>query len=175
MFSVYTFDLWISQGLRVSTLCTIQNWSVTLQSALPVLGFSSPSLTNWRLSRTAALLSAFSTHTQKKPTYNLRSRLRYSTVSKESACNTGDPGSIPLLGRSPGEGNGNPLQDSCLENPMDREAWQATVHGVTRVGYDLPANPSLVKSHQIRIVSQTLKLGSRVLGSISITIPSKVI
>ena len=46
--------------------------------------------------------------------------------------NTGDSGSIPRSGRSPGEGNGNPLQDSCLENPTDREAWWATVHGVTK-------------------------------------------
>ena len=51
---------------------------------------------------------------------------------KASACNVGDPGSIPGLGRSPGEGNGNPLQYSCLENPMDRGAWQATVHGVSK-------------------------------------------
>ena len=51
---------------------------------------------------------------------------------KASAYNVGDPGSIPGLGRSPGEGNGNPLQYSCLENSMDREAWQATVHGVTK-------------------------------------------
>ena len=51
---------------------------------------------------------------------------------KASACNAGDPGSIPGLGRSPGEGNGNPLQYSCLENAMDRGAWQATVHGVTK-------------------------------------------
>ena len=49
-----------------------------------------------------------------------------------SACNAGDPGSIPGLGRSPGEGNGNPLQYSCLENPMDRGAWRATVHGVAK-------------------------------------------
>ena len=49
---------------------------------------------------------------------------------KESACNEGDPGSIPGLRRSPGEGNGSPLQFSCLENPMDRGAWWATVHGV---------------------------------------------
>ena len=42
---------------------------------------------------------------------------------KESACNAGDPGSVPGSGRSPGEGNGNPLQYSCLENPMDRGAW----------------------------------------------------
>ena len=50
---------------------------------------------------------------------------------KESACNAGDPGSISELGRSPGEENGNPLQYSCLENSMDREAWRASVHEVT--------------------------------------------
>ena len=50
---------------------------------------------------------------------------------KESSCSAGDPDSIPGLGRSPGEGNGNPLQYSCLENPMDRGAWWAAVHGVT--------------------------------------------
>ena len=49
----------------------------------------------------------------------------------ESACNVGDPGSIPGLGISPGEGDGNPLQHSCLENPMDRRAWQATVHRIS--------------------------------------------
>ena len=47
---------------------------------------------------------------------------------EESAHNVGELGSIPGLGRLPGEGNGNPLQYSCLENPMDREAWQATVY-----------------------------------------------
>ena len=65
----------------------------------------------------------------------------YSSVGKESACNAGDLGSIPGLGRSPGEGNGNPLQYSCLENPMDRGAWRATVHGVARVGHDLATKP----------------------------------
>ena len=50
----------------------------------------------------------------------------------ESACNSGDLGSIPGPGRFPGEGNGNPLQYSCLENPMDGEAWWATVHGVAK-------------------------------------------
>ena len=49
---------------------------------------------------------------------------------KASACNAGDPGSIPGSGRSRGEGNGNPLQYSCLENPTDRGAWRATVHRV---------------------------------------------
>ena len=52
---------------------------------------------------------------------------------KESACQAGDAGLIPGLGRSPGEGNGNPLQYSCLENPMDREAWLAIVHEVAKV------------------------------------------
>ena len=51
---------------------------------------------------------------------------------KASACNAGDLGSIPGSGRSPGEGNGNPLQYSCLENPMDGRAWWATVHGVAK-------------------------------------------
>ncbi|CAI9151880.1 unnamed protein product [Rangifer tarandus platyrhynchus] len=51
------------------------------------------------------------------------------SAGKESACNTGDLGSIPGLGRAPGEGNGNPLQCSCLENPMDRGAWQAQSMG----------------------------------------------
>jgi len=51
---------------------------------------------------------------------------------KASACNVGDLGSIPGLGRSPGEGNGNPLQYSCLVNPMDGGAWWATVHGVPK-------------------------------------------
>ena len=51
---------------------------------------------------------------------------------EEYACNVEDPGLIPRMGRSPGEPNGIPLQYSCLENPMDRGAWQATVHGVTK-------------------------------------------
>ena len=51
---------------------------------------------------------------------------------KVTACNAGDLGSIPGLGRSPGEGNGNPFQHSCLENLMDKGAWWATVHGVAK-------------------------------------------
>ena len=53
----------------------------------------------------------------------------YKKDSKEYACNAGDPGSIPGPGRSPGEGNGSPLQYSCPENRSDREAWRATVRG----------------------------------------------
>ena len=51
---------------------------------------------------------------------------------KAPAHNAGDPGSIPGSGSSPGEGNGNPLQYSCLENPMDGRTWWATVHGVAK-------------------------------------------
>ena len=58
------------------------------------------------------------------------------SYSKESACNAGDLGSIPGPGRSPGGGNCNPLQYSCLGNPMDGGAWWATVHGVVRVRHD---------------------------------------
>ena len=53
---------------------------------------------------------------------------------KESACNEGDLGLIPGLGRFPGGGHGNPFQYPCLETPMDRGAWWATVHGVTKSG-----------------------------------------
>ena len=65
----------------------------------------------------------------------------HSSVSKSSACNAGDPGSIPGSGRSPREGNGHPLQYSCPKNPMDRGAWWATVHGVARVGHNLATKP----------------------------------
>ena len=67
-------------------------------------------------------------HLRDKPTSFPRS-----SVDKEAACNTGDPGSIPELRGSPGAGNGNPLQYPCLENPMDRGAWRATLYGVARV------------------------------------------
>ena len=64
-----------------------------------------------------------------------------SSVGKASACNAGDLGLILGVGRSPGEGNGSPLQHYCLENPMDRGAWQATAHGVARVRHNLATKP----------------------------------
>ena len=67
------------------------------------------------------------------------------SVGKEPACNARDArdmGSIPGSGRSPGAGHGNPLQYSCLENPRDRGAWWATVHGVARVEHDLVTKPT---------------------------------
>ena len=62
------------------------------------------------------------------------SAISHSSVGKP-ACNAGDPGSIPGLGRSPGEGNGNPSPVFSLESSTDREAWQVTVHGVSRIGH----------------------------------------
>ena len=71
-----------------------------------------------------------SEQTPSLPSWNLESSQGFPGGSdgKENTCNAGDPGSIPGSGRSLGEGNGNPLQYSCLENPTDRGAWQATVH-----------------------------------------------
>ena len=65
----------------------------------------------------------------------------HSSVGKSSACNAGDPGLISGSGRSLGEGNGNPLQYSGLENPKDRGAWQTTVHGIARVGHNSATKP----------------------------------
>ena len=62
------------------------------------------------------------------------------SAGKESACNEGDLGLILGMGRSPGEGNGKLFQNACLENPMDRGAWQATLHGVTKSWTRLSTN-----------------------------------
>ena len=67
--------------------------------------------------------------------------LPHSSVGKESAWKAGDLSSIPGSGRSPREGNGNPLQYSCLENPMGRGNWRATLHVITGVGHDLVTKP----------------------------------
>ena len=69
---------------------------------------------------------------------------------KNLPANAEDLGSVPGLGRSPGGGNGNPLQYSCLENAMDRGAWQARVHGVTIVGHDLATKPPPKTKHGSR-------------------------
>ena len=73
--------------------------------------------------------------------YFSKESINWVPVGKESACNAGDLGLIPRSGRSPGEGNGNPLQYSCLENSMVRGTWQAIVHGLTRVGPNLATKP----------------------------------
>ena len=72
------------------------------------------------------------------------------SVGKASTCNAGDAGSIPGSRRSAGGGNGNPLQNSHLKNPMDRAAWKTTISGVTRVRHDLVTKPppASIKFHQ---------------------------
>ena len=82
-------------------------------------------------------------------------------MAKNLPANAGDMGLIPGLGRSPGEGNGYPLQDFCLENPMDRGAWQVRVHGVARVRHDLvtkpPAPPPGIGGQEIPKKDMSLK------------------
>ena len=91
----------------------------------------------------------------------------HSSVGKESSCKAGDLGLIPGSGRSSGEGNGNLLQYSCLENPVDRGAWQATVHGVARIGHDLVTKPPpmvytrLLRRHSGKESSCQCKRGKR--------------
>ena len=92
----------------------------------------------------------------------LSSWLLCSSVGKEAACNAGDPGLIPGLGGSPGEGNGNPFQYSCLENPMDKGAWRATVHGVARVGHDLVTKPPPPLLSYLQTISPLLLAPDRV-------------
>ena len=71
-----------------------------------------------------------------------------SPATQEAPHSAEDMGSVPGSGRSPGEGNGSPLQYSCLGNPMDRGAWQTTVHGVEKVRYNLVTKtpPPLISS-----------------------------
>ena len=89
----------------------------------------------------------------------------------ETICKAGDVGLIPGLGRSPGEGNGNPLQYSCLGNPMDRRVWQDTVHEVAQVRHDLatkPPPPTIVKMLWVQMKKKKKKLNmQKQMGNIS--------
>ena len=76
--------------------------------------------------------------------------------SKESACDMGDPGSIPGSGRSPGGGNGNPFQYSCLENSVDRGAWQVQSMELQRVRHILNTEPSGTAGGQVTYESVLL-------------------
>ena len=71
-------------------------------------------------------------HSSNKPSYTILNLWYSGSDGEESACNAGDPGSIPESGRSSGEEDSYPLQYFCLGNPMDRGAWRATVHGVVK-------------------------------------------
>ena len=87
---------------------------------------------------------------------------------KASACRAGDQGSIHGLGRSPEEGNGNPLQYSCLENPTDRGAWPATVHGVTKSQTRLSEFTSYLSGKKALLVGTKKGLATNcILGNVS--------
>ena len=101
-----------------------QDWSISLIDTLQKGSIGCTSVLVWNEHRLSLLL----THCD------------FSDISdgKESACNAGDPGSVPGWRRSPGERNGNPLQYSCLRNPKDRGAWWATAHGAAESQTWLP-------------------------------------
>ena len=86
-------------------------------------------------------------------------------MMQESTCNAGDLGLIPRSGRSPREGNGNPLQYSCLENPMDRGTRQAIVHRVARVGHNLATKPhyNFVKLNELLHVKLFVLVGDEMI------------
>ena len=117
--------LHLKQGTgALGPLCFIHNttaWAGQSPGCFPLLKCIAPG-TLW--SQTWAMYSGFPGGSE----------------GKESTGSAGDPSSILGLGRSPGEGNGYPLQDSCLENSMDRGAWQATVHGLQRIRHNCETN-----------------------------------
>ena len=80
-------------------------------------------------------------------------------TAKNLPANAGDPGSTPGLGRSPEEGHGRPLQDSCLGNLMDRGAWRATVHGVARIRHNLVTKPLSIMLRLSRASWESSSLG----------------
>ena len=116
---------------------------------------------NWLSPSEGGLVSLRGSKNENLGDKNLYSLLKYysfpgGSEDKESAFSTGDPGLIPRLGRSPAEGNGNPLQYSHLENSMDRGAWQATVHGVAKSDITKQLSLSPYKSLQFCFVSITI-------------------
>ena len=134
--------------LFVQGLCT--NYSFFLEGFLPLLanlitlqpGYLAINITSPGIKDTCATVRAIWFHSPQKRKRvgisNLHPMIHWRGFSvgsdgKESACNAEDPDLIPGSGRSPGGGNGNPLQYPCLENSMDRAAWQATVHGLKKV------------------------------------------
>ena len=116
-----------TQGLNLGLLhCREILYHLSHQGKLCLLKYKF----QWILERRTCTVYYFPMHIFSYFAILITSGFPGGSEGKASACNAGDPGSIPGSGRSLGEGNGNPLQYSCLENPMDRGAWWATVHGV---------------------------------------------
>ena len=123
-YTIHTAKSILEEKVFVSSRCQSKPLSLTFRHLVPARPFSAPVLCVPDNLPVLGLLSI--------PHPSPPHGLPCGSDGKESACTMGDPGSIPGSGRCPGEGNGNSLQYSCLENPMDRGAWWATVHGVTK-------------------------------------------
>ena len=113
-----------------------------------------------------------------KPNHHSGLRTSLQLNCKESACNAGNPGLISGLGRSPGGGHGHPLQNSCLENPMDRGSWQATVCGIAKQS-DMTQRLNNNKTQHIRnlfdsIVKKASKWQMILVWIFSLIYPSKI-
>ena len=115
-----------SHSTPVICCCSLTHWSLYLLSALflPIFCLIFRSVLN--------ITSSYSNRDPPLTYLQHPLFILWWLSSKESTCQAGDMGSIPGSGRFPGEGNGNPLQYSCLRNPMDRRAWWATVHWVAK-------------------------------------------
>ena len=113
------FFFWDSYGLNVGAFNIVPEVSEVVLISFNSF-FLSDSFISTILSSTALILSSASVILLLVPSRVLLISVTHSSVGKESACNAGDPGSLLGLGKYPGEGNGNPLQYSCLENPMNR-------------------------------------------------------
>ena len=109
----------------------------SLSAIFPPSGWEGARATSQAGSWVGATLAFSSSSSQENGDYTVRRGFPGSSVVKNLPTNAGDTRLIPGWGRSSGEGNGNPLQYSCLGNHMDRGDWQATVYGVARVGHDL--------------------------------------
>ena len=122
----------VSDGFGISVYSPLRTQQISNTPAAPTLHTPQQAVTGQGVEIYTAMTESLDCTKETNPTLPFPGH----SDSKESACNAGDPGSIPGLGRSPGEGSSYPLQYSCLENPMDRGAWWATAHGLQRVGHD---------------------------------------
>ena len=134
--NVYFSDPNLSKGVIWKSFLSESSWSFhSLYNSHCMSGiFCFPKSNNWSVKLGN---SSWNSHRTRHDCCREKECTAGGSLVKNPPASAGDAGSIPGLGRSPGEGNGNPLQYTCLGNPMDKGAWWATVHGVTKSGTQL--------------------------------------